>query len=256
MENFGLFIEPAPEFVRADSCTWQCEGLAADFPLKADLSLARPAAIQTFTEASSLEQEELHAQSKCTPCKFYKSASGCAKGQDCKFCHLPHQKRVRARPNKAIRDQCKRIKDMLVHKMQSEGREAAIRATASLDMNDNKYLIKLLNNSPIAQNEHMMPEAEDMTLCDEMIRGSSKSSAVSTMASAETPDELSSSESTDASEGYIFRPPPGLEHVSPDFNAKRMHQGMLLSPVAPGQQLVRSPWPVQQEFLPGMQLHL
>eukprot|EP00931_Biecheleriopsis_adriatica_P069481 TRINITY_DN4331_c0_g2_i1.p1 TRINITY_DN4331_c0_g2~~TRINITY_DN4331_c0_g2_i1.p1 ORF type:complete len:146 (+),score=34.82 TRINITY_DN4331_c0_g2_i1:454-891(+) len=145
--------------------------------------------------------------------------------------------------------------------MQSEGREAAIRATACLDVSDKRYLIKLLNNSSIAQPGQPMPEAEDMPVCDDMIRISSKSSAASvmtatTMASTETPDKLSPSEFTDAAEGYIFCLPPGLENVTPDFNAKRMHQGMLLSPGAQGQQLAQSPWPVQQDFLPGMQMHL
>eukprot|EP00747_Dinoflagellata_sp_TGD_P169244 gnl/TRDRNA2_/TRDRNA2_197734_c0_seq1.p1 gnl/TRDRNA2_/TRDRNA2_197734_c0~~gnl/TRDRNA2_/TRDRNA2_197734_c0_seq1.p1 ORF type:complete len:291 (-),score=54.66 gnl/TRDRNA2_/TRDRNA2_197734_c0_seq1:44-850(-) len=40
----------------------------------------------------------LHSSEKCAPCSFYHSSTkGCNNGIRCKFCHMPHPKRVRQR---------------------------------------------------------------------------------------------------------------------------------------------------------------
>lgn len=51
----------------------------------------------------------LHDQGECTPCTYMYSSLGCRNGEDCKYCHLEHDKqkrlRKRQRPNKCKREQ-------------------------------------------------------------------------------------------------------------------------------------------------------
>eukprot|EP00931_Biecheleriopsis_adriatica_P011849 TRINITY_DN112937_c0_g1_i1.p1 TRINITY_DN112937_c0_g1~~TRINITY_DN112937_c0_g1_i1.p1 ORF type:complete len:273 (-),score=40.04 TRINITY_DN112937_c0_g1_i1:80-898(-) len=185
--------------------------------------------------------EAMHDEGKCTPCKFQKSAKGCAKGQNCKFCHLPHQKKSRSRPSKPVRDECKRIKDMLVHTLLTGGTEAFAQAVARgrLDVEQNSYLLKLLHNVPVAQANLPSPAFQGKALAEDMIRQSSKSSScTSTTASGtvspylEYPEE---SFTSDSNPSDLLRFPPGLQHVP-----------------TPGH-LIQTPWLSQQEVPPGVE---
>jgi len=50
----------------------------------------------------------LHAEGRCTPCKFFFCARGCGSGGDCHFCHMKHVT-SRVRPSRATRQRFKRI---------------------------------------------------------------------------------------------------------------------------------------------------
>ncbi|CAK0905979.1 unnamed protein product, partial [Prorocentrum cordatum] len=52
-------------------------------------------------------KEQRHAAGVCRPCVYFRTGSGCSNGSGCGFCHLPHAAKRRARPSKAVREQCK-----------------------------------------------------------------------------------------------------------------------------------------------------
>jgi len=51
----------------------------------------------------------LHSQGGCTPCVYLNTRIGCLRGSECKFCHLTHVKKHRARPWKSTRSRCKQM---------------------------------------------------------------------------------------------------------------------------------------------------
>lgn len=51
-----------------------------------------------------------HELGQCTPCKsFLNSQEGCLRGDACRFCHLPHEVKHRARPSKHTRIRCQEM---------------------------------------------------------------------------------------------------------------------------------------------------
>jgi len=54
-----------------------------------------------------------HFAGICRPCLYMNTQVGCRNGVDCKFCHVPHKRKRRARPSKATRMQCKQLVAML-----------------------------------------------------------------------------------------------------------------------------------------------
>lgn len=56
---------------------------------------------------------ELHALGQCKPCLYMSTKVGCLNGTECRFCHLGHMKKNRARPCKSTRSQCKQMVAML-----------------------------------------------------------------------------------------------------------------------------------------------
>eukprot|EP00930_Biecheleria_cincta_P038994 TRINITY_DN26811_c0_g1_i1.p1 TRINITY_DN26811_c0_g1~~TRINITY_DN26811_c0_g1_i1.p1 ORF type:complete len:270 (-),score=41.89 TRINITY_DN26811_c0_g1_i1:33-842(-) len=64
-----------------------------------------------------------HEVGQCNPCMYLASASGCARGEECIFCHLAHDtspKRTRCRPCKATRSRCKSILEELSEKYKDD----------------------------------------------------------------------------------------------------------------------------------------
>eukprot|EP00930_Biecheleria_cincta_P039597 TRINITY_DN27200_c0_g1_i1.p1 TRINITY_DN27200_c0_g1~~TRINITY_DN27200_c0_g1_i1.p1 ORF type:complete len:310 (+),score=49.19 TRINITY_DN27200_c0_g1_i1:75-932(+) len=62
---------------------------------------------------------QLHDIGKCRPCLHTMYDSYCDRGNDCEFCHLPHNDYIQLahrRPCKATRTRCKRIVDKLIAK--------------------------------------------------------------------------------------------------------------------------------------------
>jgi len=55
----------------------------------------------------------LHPSGRCKPCRFVLTRRGCTSGDDCKFCHLPHDvgeiPKRKARPGKTTRDSFKKF---------------------------------------------------------------------------------------------------------------------------------------------------
>jgi hypothetical protein len=62
--------------------------------------------------AASVELNELHSQGACRPCMYVNLSVGCAYGEQCGFCHLPHTRKNRQRLSKSMRQSCKRIAAM------------------------------------------------------------------------------------------------------------------------------------------------
>lgn len=58
---------------------------------------------------------KLHEKGKCNPCSWHRRSRGCRYGEDCYFCHLPHDPFLekRARPRKDKRVQYRRFIDVL-----------------------------------------------------------------------------------------------------------------------------------------------
>jgi len=54
-----------------------------------------------------------HLDKRCRPCHYVHTPVGCVNGQECLFCHLPHDKKSRPRPCKSKRIQCKQFLNML-----------------------------------------------------------------------------------------------------------------------------------------------
>eukprot|EP00811_Abedinium_folium_P007339 NODE_16771_length_978_cov_4.767333.p1 GENE.NODE_16771_length_978_cov_4.767333~~NODE_16771_length_978_cov_4.767333.p1 ORF type:complete len:170 (-),score=17.75 NODE_16771_length_978_cov_4.767333:376-885(-) len=58
-----------------------------------------------------------HEEGTCTPCRFHTKEGGCLNGENCHFCHEPHDathagaRMRRSRPNKTVRARCKVIVD-------------------------------------------------------------------------------------------------------------------------------------------------
>ncbi|CAK0813234.1 unnamed protein product [Prorocentrum cordatum] len=61
--------------------------------------------------------EAQHAAGTCRPCLYHKTKAGCANGRACRYCHLPHAAKRRARPREADGVRCKQ----LVAKLDSRG---------------------------------------------------------------------------------------------------------------------------------------
>ena len=51
----------------------------------------------------------MHATGRCYPCRFYETV-GCPRGNDCKFCHLPHRLTQIEWCNRPTKDRRRRIK--------------------------------------------------------------------------------------------------------------------------------------------------
>ncbi|CAK0882307.1 unnamed protein product [Prorocentrum cordatum] len=52
------------------------------------------------------DNEAQHAAGTCKPCLYHRTEAGCALGRACRFYHLPHAARRRARPSTAGRAPC------------------------------------------------------------------------------------------------------------------------------------------------------
>eukprot|EP00928_Gymnodinium_smaydae_P042163 TRINITY_DN28431_c0_g1_i1.p1 TRINITY_DN28431_c0_g1~~TRINITY_DN28431_c0_g1_i1.p1 ORF type:complete len:227 (+),score=38.52 TRINITY_DN28431_c0_g1_i1:55-735(+) len=50
-----------------------------------------------------------HEMGTCKPCLYAHSDVGCKKGASCRYCHIRHAKKSRARPCKMTRQKCKEI---------------------------------------------------------------------------------------------------------------------------------------------------
>lgn len=78
---------------------------------------------QSSSEAAVDERLLLHTRGMCKPCFYFNSRAGCMSGTNCKFCHLAHPKRMRPRPCKAKRAQCKEIVGLLKATLQEDSQE-------------------------------------------------------------------------------------------------------------------------------------
>lgn len=101
--------------------------------------------------ASSMSNwTSLHASGECTPCRFVNTKAGCRSGSDCTYCHLSHRQRIRARPCKAKRAEC-RQKIALVDTI-FVGDEAK-RDTAIQNLyNEGSYMRTLICSTRLRQN--------------------------------------------------------------------------------------------------------
>jgi len=59
---------------------------------------------------------EAHVNSSCKPCRYFHTRRGCADGNSCNYCHMPHAHNTNSRHNrasKAKRLHCRRIVELL-----------------------------------------------------------------------------------------------------------------------------------------------
>jgi len=56
-----------------------------------------------------ITKEKAHVAGTCKPCFYFKLHARCKNGIDCKFCHLPHEAKLRSRPSKSARLHCKQL---------------------------------------------------------------------------------------------------------------------------------------------------
>eukprot|EP00441_Pelagodinium_beii_P034009 CAMPEP_0197643230 /NCGR_PEP_ID=MMETSP1338-20131121/16627_1 /TAXON_ID=43686 ORGANISM="Pelagodinium beii, Strain RCC1491" /NCGR_SAMPLE_ID=MMETSP1338 /ASSEMBLY_ACC=CAM_ASM_000754 /LENGTH=153 /DNA_ID=CAMNT_0043216461 /DNA_START=86 /DNA_END=547 /DNA_ORIENTATION=- len=89
-----------------------------------------------------------HADGTCTPCKFFRSTTGCQKGSECNFCHFRHERKPRSRPGKSDRVKYKRLQSMLANDaFEDERHRLAAEAIASR----NPYMRKLMQYHQASQ---------------------------------------------------------------------------------------------------------
>eukprot|EP00441_Pelagodinium_beii_P037018 CAMPEP_0197637334 /NCGR_PEP_ID=MMETSP1338-20131121/12595_1 /TAXON_ID=43686 ORGANISM="Pelagodinium beii, Strain RCC1491" /NCGR_SAMPLE_ID=MMETSP1338 /ASSEMBLY_ACC=CAM_ASM_000754 /LENGTH=260 /DNA_ID=CAMNT_0043209745 /DNA_START=77 /DNA_END=859 /DNA_ORIENTATION=- len=117
-------------------------------------ALAEPEIEEDLEDLPSIGSK-LHAAGTCTPC-FFKS-SGCLKGADCKYCHMEHVKKIRARPGKSTRNKYKKMAAMVdkYFEADSEARQQVVDALAS----ENRYIGKILGASESQTSRHPAPAA-------------------------------------------------------------------------------------------------
>lgn len=90
-----------------------------------------------------------HANGTCRPCLYFRTPVGCNSGSKCLFCHFEHEAKVRARPCKTKRMQCKQIannmKTVGIDKV--GGAEAAAKAVIAVGSSvDRSYLATVLSS--------------------------------------------------------------------------------------------------------------
>jgi len=114
--------------------------------------------------ASSMSNwTSLHALGECTPCRFVNTKAGCRSGSECTYCHLSHRQRIRARPCKTKRAEC-RQKIALVDTI-FVGDEAK-RDTAIQNLyNEGSYMRTLICSTRLRQNLVAFPGSSTAS-CD------------------------------------------------------------------------------------------
>lgn len=82
--------------------------------------------IEVNCKSPELKKFLEHELGQCTPCKsFLNSQDGCARGAACRFCHLPHEVKHRARPSKHTRIRCQEMLAMLEEQYRDNPEEKA-----------------------------------------------------------------------------------------------------------------------------------
>eukprot|EP00930_Biecheleria_cincta_P076685 TRINITY_DN6389_c0_g1_i1.p1 TRINITY_DN6389_c0_g1~~TRINITY_DN6389_c0_g1_i1.p1 ORF type:complete len:276 (+),score=36.46 TRINITY_DN6389_c0_g1_i1:33-830(+) len=68
------------------------------------------------------EETHPHYSGQCVPCIHLLNSNSCARGDKCRFCHLPHvdAKKSRRRPCKSTRNRCKAALDLLEEKYKDD----------------------------------------------------------------------------------------------------------------------------------------
>eukprot|EP00928_Gymnodinium_smaydae_P073738 TRINITY_DN56882_c0_g1_i1.p1 TRINITY_DN56882_c0_g1~~TRINITY_DN56882_c0_g1_i1.p1 ORF type:complete len:239 (-),score=49.45 TRINITY_DN56882_c0_g1_i1:278-970(-) len=81
----------------------QSSGVSRSSNQSLDEDAKAAAAAEAEARAFPPQTLELHNAQECTPC-YYMALRKCRKGDTCKFCHFPHEKKAKARPRKAKRE--------------------------------------------------------------------------------------------------------------------------------------------------------
>lgn len=86
---------------------------------------AGPAVVDDGAGASlppAEEEQDEHANGSCNPCVFYTIHRGCSKGDQCCYCHLPHEDRQKPahRPRKQTREKYKQTVQSILEAYQDQ----------------------------------------------------------------------------------------------------------------------------------------
>jgi len=131
---------------------------------------------------------ENHIEGTCRPCHYVHAARGCASGQDCTFCHLPHvqaSNRSRNRPCKKKREQCKKILD-LVSNIAESGNNAQVLQVVQNVACQSAYMQNMLQKSVQLPGQDQEPVPGDEH--NPAVEAGSESVLEQTGASASKPD--------------------------------------------------------------------
>ncbi|CAK0893033.1 unnamed protein product [Prorocentrum cordatum] len=93
------------EYESSGSSAWSSSNSESHSPRSAEESEVDEQQEAEWRKAN----EAQHAIGACKPCLFHGTEAGCAKGRACRFCHLPHAAKRRARPSRAEGMRCKQL---------------------------------------------------------------------------------------------------------------------------------------------------
>eukprot|EP00435_Cladocopium_sp_Y103_P006314 s2944_g2.t1 len=111
-----------------------------------------PVDLSAEDEARNERNLQKHANGSCEPCLFFESAGGCAKGQQCEYCHFPHQTPETTnsqRPGKRDRQRIKASIEKILEEAKGEDLQHELQWEARCNAFTRKTILNYLNERAV-----------------------------------------------------------------------------------------------------------